>query len=540
MDSNDSGEMQRELNCNMIRRELKKILQQIVPDEEIRIDYVPKGKPGDYATNVALKIASKRGESPLTVAEKLIKKFKDPMISGVTICEPGFINFEISTQYLLDLLHRETATIDVGESKKILIEFVSVNPTGPINIAAARAAAVGDSLVRILNKSGFRASAEYYINDTGRQIDLLAESVKQRMNELSGEKAQIPENGYHGEYIKDVAKELLSENIDTIEDIKNYSVNYFVNIQKKTLEDFGVIFDYWIQESEIYKKGLVDTVLKILQDKKLTYEKDGALYFKTKEFGDSNDRVIITSDQRNTYLLPDIAYHLDKIQRNFDTLINIWGPDHHGYIKRLKGGINALGYADDILKIIIAQEVKLKKGGEFLTMSKRAGTFTTLNELLEQVPRDVVRFFFLMRSNSQHLDFDLDLALKESEENPVYYVQYAHARIKSIIAFAKDQDIEFQEDVDLSLMSEKEEITLAKEILKFPEILEDIVRTYEPYLMTYYLINLAQCFHYFYQKHRVVTDEKQRTHARLFLITKTAEVLQKGLELLGVSCPERM
>jgi arginyl-tRNA synthetase len=540
MGSNDSGGMQRELNCTMIRRELKKILQQIVPGEEILIDYVPKGKPGDYATNVALKIASKRGESPLAVAENLIKKFTNPMISGVTICEPGFINFEISKHYLLDLLRQESATIDIGEGKKILVEFVSVNPTGPINIAAARAAAVGDSLVRILNKSGFRASAEYYINDTGRQIDLLAESVKQRMNELSGKESQIPENGYHGEYIKEVAQELLSKNIDTLEDIKNYSVQYFVNKHKETLENFGVVFDCWTYESGIYKKGLVDTVLKILQDKKLTYEKDSALYFKTKEFGDSDDRVIITSDQRNTYLLPDIAYHLDKIQRNFDTLINIWGPDHHGYIKRLKGGIRALGYANDILKIIIAQEVKLKKGGEFLTMSKRAGTFTTLNELLEQVPKDVVRFFFLMRSNSQHLDFDLDLALKASEENPVYYVQYAHARIKSIIAFAKDQDVEFQEDVDLSLISEKEEISLAKEIMKFPEILEDIARTYEPYLMTYYLINLAQCFHCFYQKHRVVTDEKQRTHARLFLITKTAEVLHKGLGLLGVSCPEKM
>jgi arginyl-tRNA synthetase len=540
MDSNDSGEMQRESKCTMIRRELKKILQQIIPDEEIHIDYVPKGKPGDYATNVALKIASKTGESPLVVAEKLIKRFKDPIIGGVTICDPGFINFEISKHYLLTSLHAESATLDIGEGKKILVEFVSVNPTGPINIAAARAAAVGDSLVRMLNKSGFRTSAEYYVNDTGRQIDLLAESVRQRMNELSGEESQIPENGYQGEYIKEVAKELLSENIDSIEDIKNYSVQYFVDRHRETLENFGVVFDCWTRESEIYKKGLVDTVLKILQDKKLTYEKDGAIYFKTKQYGDSDDRVIITSDQRNTYLLPDIAYHLDKIQRNFDSLINIWGPDHHGYIKRLKAGVSALGYADDILKIIIAQEVKLKKGGEFLTMSKRAGTFTTLDELLEQVPKDVVRFFFLMRSNSQHLDFDLDLALKESEENPVYYVQYAHARIKSIIAFAKEQNIELQEDVDLSVLSEKEEISLAKEVLKFSDILEDIARTLEPYLMTYYLINLAQCFHYFYQKHRVVTDDHGRTHARLFLVTKTAEVLQKGLEFLGVSCPERM
>jgi arginyl-tRNA synthetase len=540
MASSDSGEMRPELSYNMIRRELTKILQKIVPGEEIHIDYVPKGKPGDYATNVALKIASKRGESPLAVAEKLIPQIKAPMISGVTVCEPGFINFEINKHYLLQLLRRESSIIDVGEGKKILIEFVSVNPTGPITIAAARAAAIGDSLVRIFNKSGFKASAEYYINDTGRQIDLLAESVKQRMNELSGKRAQIPENGYHGEYIKEVAKELLSKNIDTIDDIKDSSIHYFVNEQRKTLENFDIVFDYWIHESEIYKKGLVDTVLKILQDKNLTYEKEGALYFKAQQFGDSADRVIITSDQRNTYLLPDIAYHLDKIQRNFDTLINIWGPDHHGYIKRLRGGIKALGYSDDILKIIIAQEVKLKKGGEFITMSKRAGTLSSLNELLEQVPKDVVRFFFLMRSSSQHLDFDLDLARKESEENPVYYVQYAHARIKSIIAFAQEKNIEYRDDVDLSSINEKEEIALVKELLKFSEILEDIVWTLEPYLMTYYLIDLAQCFHYFYQRHRVVTDDTHCTQARLVLVSKTAEVIQKGLELLGVSCPERM
>lgn len=524
----------------MIRQELKKILQKTFPGYGINIDYVPKGKTGDYSTNLAFKIASKTGETPLKVAEKIVSKIKDPMISDITIYQPGFINFEISKEYLLNFLLKEHTTIDVGEGTKILIEFVSANPTGPINIVSARAAAVGDALVRMLNQSGFTASAEYYVNDKGKQTDLLAESVRQRMNELLDKDMKMPADGYHGEYIKDVAKELISQGIDTTEDIKEYSINYFVNEQRKTLENFGVVFDYWIHESEIYKKRLIDTVLKILTEKDLTYQKDGALYFKAIEFGDSEDRVIITSDQRKTYLLSDIAYHLQKLQRNYDMLINIWGPDHHGYIKRLTGGVQALGYAEDILKIIIVQEVKLKKDGKVLTMSKRAGTFATLNELLEQIPRDVVRFFFLMRSSSQHLDFDINLALKQSDENPVYYVQYAHARIQSLKTFAKEKGIEYLDDVDLSVIKEKEEMALIKEALKLPEILEDVVRNIEPYLMTYYLIDLARAFHYFYQKHRVVTDDKRLTQARLLLVTKTADVIKKGLGLLGISCPERM
>ncbi len=536
----DSGVMHLRYNLIMIRQDLKNLLQQILPEEQIIIDYVPKGKEGDYSTNVAFKIAARKGIEPQKVAEQVAAKIKNPMISSVTVYEPGFINFAISKDYLLHKLFTENGKIDLGKGERILVEYVSVNPTGPINIVNARAAAFGDSLVKVLNATGFKASAEYYINDRGKQIELLAESVEQRMNQLLGKEAKIPEEGYHGEYVIDVAKEIISKGLKDIEDIKIYAVNYFVDQQKKMLESFGVYFNNWVRESDIYKKGLVDKVLKKLKDKNYTYPENNALFFKATEFGDERDRVIITSDNRNTYLLPDIAYHVDKIERKYNNLINIWGPDHHGHIKGLIGGIAALGYSENILKILIVQEVKLKKAGKFTTMSKRAGTMATLDALLDQVPEDVVRFFFLMRSCSQHLDFDIDLALKQSDENPVYYVQYAYARIRSIIKFAEEKGFKDTNTVDISKIKELEEIALVKNILKFTEILEDAVRNLEPYHITYYLIELARTFHYFYQKHRVVSDDRELTKARLALIKKAAKTIRSGLEILGVSCPEKM
>ncbi|OPX18318.1 arginine--tRNA ligase [candidate division WOR-3 bacterium 4484_100] len=523
----------------MIRQRLRNLLTKLYPDEDIVIDYVPKDKKGDYSTNLAFKIASRTGEKPETVAERIAKKVKDPLIADTIVYPPGFINFEISKKFLLDSLF-EPLEINLGNGKKVLIEFVSVNPTGPINIVNARAAAIGDSLIRVLNKTGFKAEAEYYINDQGRQTDLLAISIRERINQLKGKKAKIPEDGYHGEYLIDLAREVDSKGISEVEEIRRFAVNHFINEHKNTLKNFGVEFDYWIRESDVYQKGLVDKVLKILNEKGLTYNKDNALFFRATQFGDTEDRVIITSQKRHTYLLPDIAYHLDKISRGYDQLINIWGPDHHGYIKRLIGGIIALGYTNDLIKIIIAQEVKLKRGGEYIKMSKRAGTFTSLDQLLAEIPKDVVRFFFLTRSCSQHLDFDLDLARKQSEDNPVYYVQYAYARIRSIIRFAREKGLELPETPELSLIDKEEEFDLLKSILRFPEVLEDVVRNLDPYPITYYLIDLARNFHYFYQKYRVVGDDRKLSGARLFLVNKTAQTISDGLNLIGVSCPERM
>lgn len=527
-------------SLNMIREDIKRIVQKIVPDEDIVIDYVPKGKKGDYTTNVAFKIAAKTGMEPTRAAEQIAAKIKNRIIHSVAVYAPGFINFTISRNYLLRQLFREDIKLDLGQGKRVLIEYVSVNPTGPINVVNARAAAVGDSLVRLLNKTGYEAIAEYYVNDAGRQTYLLAESVRQRIIELEGGTAMIPEDGYHGDYLVDVAKDARDKGLRDIEAIKEYTINYFITTQKETLHRFGVVFDNWIRESEIYKKGYITKVLNVLEEKNLTYSKDDALWFRATAFGDNDDRVVITFDGRYTYLLTDIAYHLDKITRKSDRLINIWGPDHHGRIRGLIGGIVALQYPEDIIKIIIVQEVKLKKGGKLVSMSKRAGTFEKLEDLLEQIPKDVVRFFMLMRSNSQHLDFDLDLALQESEENPVYYVQYAYARIRSIMKLSEQKGFKDTSTCDVSLIKEDEEISLVKSILKFPEVLEDTTRNLEPYHVAYYLIDLARTFHYFYQKHRVVSEDRRLTEARLELIRKTAETLKKGLEILGISCPERM
>jgi len=523
----------------MIRQELKNTLKKMFPDEDIIVDYVPKEKKGDYSTNLALKIAARQKSKPQDVAQDIVSRIEHPMIKNATVYEPGFVNFDISEDYLLKEVFEKQEILDIGKNQRILIEYVSANPTGPINVVSARAAAVGDSLVRLLRNVGFEATAEYYINDAGRQTLLLAESVKQRINELEGGVAHIPDNGYYGEYLVDVAKQVHDKHIENIEEIRKYAVQYFVEEHKNTLRRFGVEFDNWIFESEVCKKGYVDNVQGILKKKNLSYSKDGATWFKAIKFGDIDDRVIITSDGRYTYLLSDIAYHVDKIARKYDRLVDIWGPDHHGRIKGLVGGIRALDYPEEIIKVVIVQEVKLKKCGRFITMSKRAGAFEKLDDLLEQVPKDVVRFFLVMRSNSQHLDFDLDLALKESEENPVYYVQYAHARIKSIIRKAKKEGMTSKE-FDRCLIKQPEEIRLIKTILKYPEVLEDAAKNYEPYMITYYLIDLARTFHYFYQKIRVISDDRKVTQARLALIKKTAETIKSGLEILGISCPEKM
>jgi arginyl-tRNA synthetase len=520
----------------VIRRDLREILNKQFPEEEIVIDYVPRDKEGDYYTNLAFKVAAREGKKPIEVAERIASQIESPIIEKVSVHEPAFINFTLSEEYLKEQLSKAPA-LDLGGGRRVLIEFVSANPTGPINVVSARAAAVGDALIRLLRETGFTAHAEYYVNDAGRQTDLLAESVRERMKEIKGGRAQIPKDGYH---VKDVAKEALEQGLADHDDIRNYSIEYFINDHRRVMGDFGVTFDVWSRESKIIEQRRVEEVLGTLEDKDLLYKKDGARYFKTTDYGDDKDRVIVTSDNRNTYLLPDIAYHLDKLERKYQLLIDIWGPDHHGRIRGILGGVQALGYPKDILKILIVQEVKLKQGGKLVSMSKRAGTFASLSGLLNEIPKDVVRFFFLMRSSTQHLEFDLDLARKQSDENPVYYVQYAHARIKSIIEHAAQNGVELSDQADLTLINKAEEITLVKDILKYEEVLEDAVRTLEPYVMTYYMIEVARDFHYFYQKHRVVSDDRELTRARLYLISKTAEIIRNGLELIGVSCPERM
>ncbi len=523
----------------MIRDEIKKILQDVCSEEKIEIDYVPAEKKGDYSTNIAMRLAAKKSTNPLKLAEDIVKKINSPLITETIIYPPGFINFVLNPEYLKEKF-KKYEKCNIGQGIKINVEFVSVNPTGPINIVNGRAAAFGDALVRLLNYCGFHADAEYYINDSGRQIDLLAESIKQRMQQIEGKPYSIPDDGYHGEYLIPIARHFYEQNIHDIEKIKIDAVDHFIKQHQTMLQNFRVVFKNWIRESEIRNKGYVERVLKIFKDKGLLFEQDSAIHLKTTMFKDARDRVIITKDGRYTYLLPDIAYHLNKIERGYDRLITILGPDHLGQINSLYAGLKALDYPDNILKIIIVQEVRLKKDGAYISMSKRSGTFIALEDLFAEIPVDVIRFFFLMRSSSQHLDFDLDLARTVSEENPVYYVQYAYARIMSIVKYAQEQGISIAEDETLGMIKEKEEFDLIKYVLRFEEVVADAVNNLEPFMLTYYLIELARLFHYFYQKHRVVGDNKDLTRARLFLINRTALTLRTGMELLGCSCPERM
>ncbi|MGB9720208.1 MAG: arginine--tRNA ligase [bacterium] len=523
----------------MVRDDLKKLLEDLFPEQKIVIDYVPAGKKGDYTTNLAMRLAAGKSLSPLKIAEDIASKTKSPIINEAVIYPPGFVNFVLNPEYIKEKF-KNKEKCNIGKGLKVNVEFVSVNPTGPINIVNGRAAAFGDSLVRLLNYAGFYADAEYYVNDSGRQIELLAESIKQRMNQIEGKEFSIPEDGYHGEYLISVAQHFLQKKITDIEDIKINAVNYFVEQHRSMLENFRVIFKNWIRESEIRNKGYVEKVLKTYEHKNLIFEQDGATYLKTTSYNDSRDRVIITKDGRYTYLLPDIAYHLNKIERNYQNLITILGPDHLGQVDSLYAGLKALDFSENILRIIIVQQVKLKKDDVYVSMSKRAGTFTPLEDLLKEIPVDVIRFFFLMRSSSQHLDFDLDLARTVSEDNPVYYVQYAYARIMSILKYAQEHNITLNENEDLHLIKENEELALIKYVLRFEELVEDAVKNLEPFMLTYYLIELSRMFHHFYQKHRVVSDDKVLSQARLYLIARTAQTIRTGMELLGCSCPERM
>lgn len=523
----------------MIRKDLRALLENLYPHDDIVISGVPRDKPGDYSTNLALIRAAREKSRPLDIARDIARTIEHPMIRAVTVHPPGFINFEIDTDYLMKEVFSGEDVFE-GRGIKILVEYVSANPTGPLNIVSARAAAVGNALVNLLNAAGYDAASEYYVNDSGKQTELLAASIRARMADGDGTAAQIPDGGYHGEYLVPLAREMKRKGVSGVDQIREYAVQHFISEHRRVLGEFGVTFTNWVRESHILGKGYVDDVLRAFDEKNLLYVKDGARWIRTTDFGDRDDRVLVTGDGRYTYLLPDIAYHLDKIKRDYALLINIWGPDHQAQIKSLQSCLVGLGQPADLLKVLIVQQVQLRKDGVVFKMSKRAGAIEALEDLLSLVPKDVVKFFMLMRSNSQHLDFDLDLAARQTDENPVYYVQYAHARIKSIVRKAPDNDTGIQADVATRHITEPEEIALAKMIVKFPEVLEDAARAYEPYMITYYLIDLARAFHYFYGRCRVIGETRDVTRTRIALISKTADVLERGMTILGVSCPDRM
>ncbi|MDP2929507.1 MAG: arginine--tRNA ligase [Candidatus Omnitrophota bacterium] len=549
----------------LVEKSLKEVLtllgrpaaksHETIPELEI-----PKDKShGDIATNIAMKaVRLSGGMSPVKFAELITEKMGPALnssslkddIEKIEVKPPGFINFFLSSSYLRKILldiEREDnnyGRTSICRDKNIQLEFVSANPTGPLTIAHGRQAAIGDSLANILSYIGCSISREYYVNDEGNQMNTLGSSVRGRYRELCGIKSEFPLDGYKGTYVNDIAKDFKDKHDGSYikeEDVKifrEFGLRWILDDIKKDLKDFGVKFDVWYSQKDLRRSGKIDEALGLLKDKGYLFQQDGATWFRSTEFGDDKDRVLIKSDSSYTYLAPDIAYHLDKYRRGFKSLIDIWGPDHHGYIPRMKAAIQALGFERDSLSVIIVQLATLYRGGNVVKMSTRAGEFVTLREVMDEVGKDVARFAFLMRKVSSHLDFDLDKVKEQSMENPVYYIQYAHARIWSILEYSKDANLSVK--FKSSLLREAEELGLLRILRQFPLVVISSANLLEPYVILQYLQDLAAAFHSFYNKYRVVCDDPDLSRARLVLVNCVRVVLANGLGLLGVSLPRKM
>jgi arginyl-tRNA synthetase len=518
--------------------------------EEIYLELPTDKRFGDFSTNLALKLSKSLKRPPQKIAAELVAILEHKIkasglverVTQVKVEGAGFINFYLKEDYFYQKLKliitqgKKSLSSNAGAGKKVLIEFVSANPTGSLSVAHARQAAVGDCLANILSFIGFDISREYYLNDEGNQINILGASVDLRLKELEGEKTDFPENYYQGDYIYDIAKIAQNQKIKESA-LGDFAADYILKIIKQELSDFGVKFDCWYSQKQLAKSGKIEEAFSQLKAKGFLYEQDGALWFKSTSFGDDKDRVIIKSDGSQTYLAPDIAYHEDKFNRGFSWLINLWGPDHHGYINRIRASIEAFGHSPNDLDVIIVQLATIFRNGQPVQMSTRRGQYITLREVLDEVGSDAARFFFLMRRTSSHLDFDLEIAKKQTAENPVFYVQYAHARICSIL---RSSAVEIKEDVELSVLKEKEELSLIKKLLEFDATLNICRVTCDPYMLTVYLQELAEGFHKFYDLHRVLDQDKVLTCARLALIKGVKIVLSCGLELLGITQPEKM
>lgn len=551
-----------------LQSHLKRSLKDAYPSHEkifpvVEIEIPADSQHGEFSTNIALKSSKIFKKSPMELADEFCTLFQGAQdndllkgnIAKIEVKKPGFINFYLTPQLLYSILDQifleedKYGQLNFGAKKKIQIEFVSANPTGPLSVAHARQAAVGDALANILNFLGFDTSREYYINDGGNQINILGNSIKCRAVGLLGGTVDFPEDGYQGSYIEDMAQIFIDQksvkDLKTLEGISDqqfieFGVKYLLNGIKKDLDDFGVHFQVWSHESKVATKADIEAILDYLGEKGFLYEKDGALWFKSTDFGDDKDRVVEKSDGTYTYLAPDIAYHKNKYDRKFEQVINIWGPDHHGYIPRLKAAVEALGQDRDALEVLIVQLATIYRDGKPISMSTRRGEFISLREVIDEVGVDAARFFFLMRHIKIHLDFDLELAKKETAENPVYYIQYAHARVYSINTKASADNIELKNS-DFQLLKEEEELTLIKKLGSFSDILMICYNELDPYTLVSYLQDLATSFHKFYDRCRVIDSQNSELSSeRLALTNATRIVLANGLRLLGVSTPERM
>ena len=527
-----------------------------VPLPEVVIEHPQNPEHGDYASSLPLKLARATGISPLAIANDIVSLIAStPEIESVTVAPPGFINFTLKSDWLTSQVNSileagdSYGNIELGQDSRVQIEFVSVNPTGPLHVGHGRGAILGSTLANVLTAAGYKVEKEYYINDAGSQIDVFCRSLYARYQQCLGVEAEIPSDGYLGNYMVELAKEIIAEDGDrfhnlpeteAISRLGQLGIKKMISQIKADLELLGVNFDVWFNERSLYDNGQYQAAMSLLHQGGYISEKEGATWFVSTALGEDKDNVVIRSDGSPTYFATDIAYHYDKfLKRKFDKVINIWGADHLGHVSRMKAVIDALGINPEQLKVIISQMVTLRRGGELIRVSKRTGDIVTLHELVEEVGADVCRFFFLSRSADSQMDFDLELAKRQSADNPVYYVQYAHARIASILRLAQQKGIDYR-DGDVSLLTTEPELTLIRKMLLLPEIVELIAHTLEPHHLTYYAQDLATVFHSFYKQCRVISQNEALTKARLRLVAATKTVLSRTLHLMGMTAPESM
>jgi arginyl-tRNA synthetase len=512
---------------------------------------------GDLATNVAMLWAKSAKKAPRAIAETILKNIDDSdgILARMEIAGPGFLNFTFSPKFYFQQLREiaagKGADLDLGQGRKVQVEFASVNPTGPLHVGHGRVAVIGDVLARMHEATGFQVEREYYVNDAGNQMENLALSIDARYRELFGEQVGLPENGYPGDYVKDIAMEIKRQHGDrylrqdreaTLSFFKEYGGDALLNTIRAQLRDFGIAFDSFFSEKAMRERSEVALAMTEMRSRGLLYSQDGAEWYRSTQFGDDKDRTVIKSDGELTYFASDIAYHRNKYARNYDKLINVWGADHHGYVPRLKAAMQGFGFDPAVLQVVLVQMVQLNRGGEPVRMGKRSGEFVSLEEVIEEVGKDAARFFFLMRKSDSHLDFDLNLAKQQSSENPVFYVQYAHARVASIFEQARKSGVELGASavVAVERLELTEELELIRKMSQFNDVLEDSVRELEPHRLVFYLLDLAGEFHRYYNRQRVISEDLELSRARLLLIENVQKTVRRGLEILGVDAPLKM
>ncbi|MDX8287897.1 arginine--tRNA ligase [Staphylococcus pseudintermedius] len=540
-------------------QEIEKSIQQaniVESIPEIKIEIPKDTKNGDYATNIAMVLTKLAKRNPREIAQLIVDHLDTEAahVKKIDIAGPGFINFYLDSSYLNAVIDQalelDTQFGRVAESKnkKILVEYVSANPTGDLHIGHARNAAVGDTLCNILDAAGYDVTREYYINDAGNQITNLAKSIEARYLQHLGQKAEMPADGYHGQDIKNIGADLAEKQpnlMDLSDDerlktFRQLGVDYEMAKLKQDLADFNIHFDNWFSETSLYEKGEIKAVLERMKENGYTYEQDGATWLRTTDFKDDKDRVLIKKDGTYTYFLPDIAYHYDKFQRGNDNLINLFGADHHGYINRLKASLETFGVDSERLEIQIMQMVRLMQDGEEVKMSKRTGNAITLREIMDEVGIDAARYFLTMRSADTHFDFDMALAKEQSQDNPVYYAQYAHARICSILRQAEAQGYQVEKGADYQTITNDKAIELLKKVAEFEPMIEGAAEARAPHRVTNYIQDLAAHFHKFYNAEKVLTEDQAKTKAHLALIDAVRITLRNALQLVGVTAPEQM